>query len=87
MNSVECQSNTQMLDQKPEEDLKSPLKNVFMSAAYSEIFQEGYEQFLGKFCSNVLPLNLSVTPNMMHFVRTFSILRALGVRLIVIEKV
>ena len=35
-----------------------------------------FEQFLGKFCSNVLPLNLSVSPNMMHFVRTFSIMCA-----------
>ena len=34
------------------------------------------EQFLGKFCLNFLPLNLSVSPNMMHFVRTFSIMRA-----------
>ena len=34
------------------------------------------EQFLGKFCINFLPLNLSVSPNMMHFVRTFSIMRA-----------
>ena len=32
-----------------------------------------FEQFLGKFCSNFLPLNLSVSPNMMHFARTFSI--------------
>ena len=35
-----------------------------------------FEQFLGKFCVNFLPLNLSVSPNMMHFVRTFSIMRA-----------
>ena len=34
-----------------------------------------FEQFLGKFCSNFLPLNLSAT-NMMHFVHTFSIMRA-----------
>ena len=33
-----------------------------------------FEQFLGKFL-NCLPLNLSVSPNMMHFVRTFSIMR------------
>ena len=48
-----------------------------------------FEQFLRKFCLNFLPLNLSGSPNMMHFVRTFSIkfMRALGVRLIVIEKV
>ena len=46
-----------------------------------------FEQFLGKFCLNVLILNLSVSPNMMHFVCTFSVMHALGVRLIVIEKV
>ena len=33
------------------------------------------------------PKILSVSLNVMHFVRTFLILRALGVRLIVIEKV
>ena len=27
-----------------------------------------FEPFLGKFCLNFLPLNLSVSPNMMHFV-------------------
>ena len=36
-----------------------------------------FEQFLGKFCLNFLPLNLSVSPNMMHFVPTFSIMLAL----------
>ena len=46
-----------------------------------------FEQFLGKFCLNFLPLNLSVAPNMMHFVRTFPIMRALSVRLIVMENV
>ena len=35
-----------------------------------------FEQFLSKFYLNFLPLNLSVSPNMMHFVRTFSIMRA-----------
>ena len=33
------------------------------------------EQVLGKFCLNFSPLILSVAPNMMHFVRTFSIVR------------
>ena len=28
-----------------------------------------FEQFLVKFCINFLPLNLNVSPNMMHFVR------------------
>ena len=35
-----------------------------------------FEQILGKFCLNFLPLILSVAPNMMHFVCTFSIMRA-----------
>ena len=35
-----------------------------------------FEQFLGKFCGTFLSLNLSVSPNMMHFVRTCSIMRA-----------
>ena len=35
-----------------------------------------FEQFLGKFCLNFLPLNLSVLPNMIHFVGTFSIASA-----------
>ena len=46
-----------------------------------------FEQILDKFCLNFLPLNLSVSPNMMHLIRAFSIIRAQGVRLIVIEKV
>ena len=35
-----------------------------------------FEQFLGKFCLNFLPLNLSVSPNTMHFVRLFLIMRS-----------
>ena len=35
-----------------------------------------FDQLLGKFCLNFLPLHLSISPNMMHFVRTFSIMRA-----------
>ena len=46
-----------------------------------------FEQFLGKFCYNFLPRNLSVSPNMMHFVRAFSIIYVWGVRLIANEKV
>ena len=34
-----------------------------------------FEQIIGTFCLNFLPLILSVSPNM-HFVRTFSIMRA-----------
>ena len=35
-----------------------------------------FKQFSGKFCLNFLTLNLSLSPNMMHFVHTFSIMRA-----------
>ena len=35
-----------------------------------------FDQFFGKFCLNFLPLNLSASPNTMHFVRRFSIMRA-----------
>ena len=45
------------------------------------------KQFEDKFCLSFLPLNQSVSPNMMRFVRTFSIMRALGAKLIVIVKV
>ena len=46
-----------------------------------------FEQFLGKLCLNFLLLNLSVSLNIMDFVHTFSIMHALGVKLIVIKKV
>ena len=46
-----------------------------------------FEQFSGKFCLNFLSQILSVSPNMMHFVRTFLIMRAWNVRLVVIDKV
>ena len=122
---------------RPKKDVKGPLKVIFTSAAYSEIFsvrgtkfshifkrifgriilkhiknKKGcggsggmlprkifknshtavailvlFEQFLRKFCLNFLPLNPSVFQNITHFVRIFSIMRALSVRLIVIEKV
>ena len=35
-----------------------------------------FESFSCKFCLNFLTLILSASPNLMHFVRTFSILRA-----------
>ena len=46
-----------------------------------------FEHFSGKLYLNFLTLILSTSPNMVHFVRTFSIVRAKGVRLIVIEEV
>ena len=36
------------------------------------------EKISRKFCENSLTLILSASPNMMHFVRTFSIMRAEG---------
>ena len=35
-----------------------------------------FEQFSGKVCSYFWPLSLSGSPNMMHFVRKVSIMRA-----------
>ena len=35
-----------------------------------------FEKFLGKFCLNFLTLILSASPNIVHFVHTFSIMRA-----------
>ena len=35
-----------------------------------------FEYFSAKFCINFLTLILSASPNMIHFVRTFSIMRA-----------
>ena len=35
-----------------------------------------FENFSGKFCLNFLTLILSALPNVMHFLRTFSILHA-----------
>ena len=46
-----------------------------------------FEHFSGKLCFNFLILILSTLPNMVHFVHTFSIVRAYGVRIVVIEEV
>ena len=35
-----------------------------------------FEHFLGKLCLNFLTLILNISPNMVHFVRTCSIVRA-----------
>ena len=40
---------------------------------------ELFEYLSPKFCLNFFTLILSALPNMMHFVRTFSIMRAYGV--------
>ena len=45
-----------------------------------------FEQFSVKFCLNFLTLILSASPNMINFVRAFSIMRAYDVRLIAIEE-
>ena len=62
-------------------------RKIFSNLHAVEVILVLFEQFLRKFCLKFWPLNLSVSPNITHFVRTFSIMRALGVRLIVIEKV
>ena len=45
-----------------------------------------FEKFSAKFCLNFLTLILNALPNVMHFVRTFSIMHAYGVRRIVFEE-
>ena len=45
-----------------------------------------FEQFAGKFCLNFVPLIPSVSPNVMHFVGTFLIVRARNVKLICYQK-
>ena len=35
-----------------------------------------FEYFSGKFCIKFMTLIVSASPNMIHFVRTFSIIRA-----------
>ena len=55
------------------------LWKIFENLRTVEAILALFELFLGKFCVNFLPLNLSVLPNMMHFVHTFSITRSQGV--------
>ena len=54
-------------------------RKIFENLHTVEAILAPFEPLLGKFCLNFLPLNLSVLPNMMHFVHTFSIMRAQGV--------
>ena len=46
------------IDGKPKKGVKSPLKNVFMSATYSEIFQDGEAPNFDIFPSTVFPAEL-----------------------------
>ena len=63
-------------------------RNIFENSHTVVAILVLFEQFSGKFCLNFWPLILSVSPNIiMHFVRTFLIMRAWDARLIVIEKV
>ena len=52
-----------------------PRKNFENSQAVMAILLL-FEYFSRKFCFNVLALIVSASPNMMHFVSTFSIMRA-----------
>ena len=52
------------------------LRKIFENFHTVVVISVLFEQFLGKFWLNFLPLNLSVSPNVMHFVHTFSIMRA-----------
>ena len=51
-------------------------KKIFGNLQFVAAILELFEQFLGKFFFNFLPPNLSVSPNMMHFFHTFSIMHA-----------
>ena len=51
-------------------------RKIFENLHTVEAILTIFEQFFGKFCLNFLHINLSVSPSMMHFVRTFSIMRA-----------
>ena len=50
------------------------LLEIFLKFTYSSAILVLFEH-LGKFCLRFLPLNLSVSPNIMHFVRAFLIMR------------
>ena len=47
-----------------------PIK-IFLNLHTAVVILVPFEQFLCKFCLNFLPLNLSISSNIMHFVRTF----------------
>ena len=67
--------------------MKKALRKIFENLRTEVVILVLFKQFLSKFCLNFLPLYLSFSPNMMHFVCTFLIMCALSVRLIVIKKV
>ena len=52
------------------------LRKIFENLRTAVAILALFEQFIGKFCLIFLLLNLSVSPNMMNFFRTFSIARA-----------
>ena len=56
--------------------LRKKFENLHAAMAILVLF----EQLSGKFCINFLTLILSASPNMMHFVRKFSFMRAYGIR-------
>ena len=51
-------------------------RNFFEILHTAMIILALFEQFSGKVCSYFWPLTLSASSNMMHFVRTVSIMRA-----------
>ena len=56
-------------------------RKIFENLYAATVILVLFVQFSRKFCLNFLTLILSTSPNMMHFVRTHSIRRALGVGL------
>ena len=63
--------------------LGKKFENLLAVMATLELF----ESFSRKFCLKFLTLILIASPNMMRFVRTFSIMLAYGVKLIAFEEV
>ena len=57
--------------------------NLFTAMAILVLFK----QFLGKVCSYFWPLNLSASPNMMHFVHTVSIMLKVTLKAYCFEEV
>ena len=49
-------------------------RNIFENLHAAMAILVRFEQFSGKLCLNCLTLNLSASPNMLHFVRTFLII-------------
>ena len=61
--------------------------NIFENAHAVMSILVLFEYISGKFCLHIFTLILSASPNMMHFVSTFSIMRAQGVRPVLYRRI